>query len=79
MCQPVELRPGGGVEKEHRASLLAVDGEMAFAVAGLLFGIGQGHGRATHPGREPRAPLRKRPTNLYPGAVSQRVSMSLKA
>jgi hypothetical protein len=40
MCQPIELRSRDGVER--RAFLLAILTEMAFAVAGLFFGIGQG-------------------------------------
>jgi hypothetical protein len=37
------LRPGGGVEIEPDACLLAINTKMAFTVASLLFGIGQGH------------------------------------
>jgi hypothetical protein len=46
MGQPTELRPGVGAQKELDACLLAVAAKVAFAVTGLLFGIGQGHGRS---------------------------------
>jgi hypothetical protein len=40
-----ELRFGGGLDKEVEGYFSAVLAEMAFAVAGLLFGIGQSHRR----------------------------------
>jgi hypothetical protein len=48
MCQPIELRPGTGLDEERQASFPAVLTEMTFAVAGLFFGIAQGHGRNSY-------------------------------
>jgi hypothetical protein len=44
MGQPVELRPGAGIDEERQASFLAVDTKVALAVAGLFFCIGECHG-----------------------------------
>jgi hypothetical protein len=43
--EALELRFGSGLDKKVEGHFGAVLAEMAFAVAGLLFGIGQGHGR----------------------------------
>jgi hypothetical protein len=42
-CKAAHFRPDAGVEIESDAHLLAIDTKMAFTVASLLLGIGQGH------------------------------------
>jgi hypothetical protein len=54
MRQAVELRPGGGVEKQRRASLLAVLTEIALAVAGRQVEASAVMGSIT-PTRQPNA------------------------
>jgi hypothetical protein len=46
-CKSTHFRPGGGVEIEPDAHLLAIGTKVAFTIASLLLGIGQRHGHGS--------------------------------
>jgi hypothetical protein len=46
-CKAADFRPGAGVEIEPEAHFRAIDTKVAFTIASLLLGIGQGDGHGS--------------------------------